>query len=253
MRGRVVDGHGTPLRDAVVEQEGIGYRGPNGGMGHRFGARDWIDLMAVTNEKGEFEMAYSKPAVEMILKVTARGMAAKLFTEPTGPDRKTLTVTEGAVVTGRLLKPDGTPLANAEIGITSHSHISGQFISEVRIGTREDGTFAITNIPAGRVWTVYPKMDSLAGRNLAGTGVPCETVDDGQEVNVGDIRLRPSYTLRGKVVLSDGKPIPPGMHVTLGADWGMDSQMAAIAEDGTFEFRGLTNAVYSINAGRKRL
>ena len=251
VRGRVVDSHGTPLRDAVVEQQGVAYRAPNGGVGHRFGPVDWIDLFAVTNEKGEFEIAYSKPAVEFILSVNARGMAPKLFTLPTGPDRKTLAVTDGALVTGRLLKPDGTPMAHAEIGLASHSRISGEFIPEVRIGTREDGTFAITNVPAGRVFVLYPKMASLAPSGFAGGAEPVETADDGQEIDVGDIRLRPTYTLRGKVVLSDARPVPPGMHVTLTADWGLDSQMAAIDADGGFEFKGLTAAVYNVSAAVK--
>jgi protocatechuate 3,4-dioxygenase beta subunit len=250
VRGLVTDGHGRPLRDAVVEQQGVGYMGPRG-IVHSFGPHDWIDLMAVTNEKGEFEIAYAKPAVEFILNVTARGMAPKLFTLHTGADRKTLTVTDGAMVTGRLLKPDGTPMANAEIGLASHTHISGEFIPEVRIGTREDGTFAITNVPAGRVFELYPKMASLASSGFAGVAVPVETADDGQEVSVGEIRLRPTYTLRGKVMLSDGKPIPPDMHVTLGADWGMDTQMTTIAADGSFEFKGLTSAVYNVSAAVK--
>jgi hypothetical protein len=248
--GRVVDGHGRPLRDAVVEQQGVGYTGSRG-MGHSFGPIDWIDLMAVTNEKGEFEIAYAKPAVEFILSVNARGMAPKLFTLATGAERKTLTVTDGAMISGRLLKPDGTPMANAEIGLTSHTHISGEYIPEVRIGTREDGTFAITNVPAGRVFVVYPKMASLASSGFAGADLPVETRDDGQEINVGDIRLGPTYTLHGKVVLGDGKPIPPDMHVTLTADWGMDSQMTTIDADGTFEFKGLTHAVYSVSVAVK--
>jgi hypothetical protein len=43
--------------------------GPNGGMGQHFGAAGWIDQMSVSNEKGEFEMAYGKPATKMILNV----------------------------------------------------------------------------------------------------------------------------------------------------------------------------------------
>jgi len=109
--------------------------------------------MTVTNDKGEFEIAYSKPAVRMILQVTARGMAPKLFTEPTGADRKTMTVTEGATIRGRLLR-EGKPISNAEVGLATHSRLSGRVYPEVRIGTQEDGTFAITNVPAGRIWDV---------------------------------------------------------------------------------------------------
>jgi hypothetical protein len=77
-----------------------------------FGPVGWIDLMAATNDKGEFEIAYGKPAVRIIVSVEERGMAPKLFTEPTGADRKTLTVSEGVTVRGRLLDPDGQPRRN---------------------------------------------------------------------------------------------------------------------------------------------
>jgi hypothetical protein len=40
-------------------------------------------------------------------------------------------------------------------------------------------------------------------------------------------------------VLSEGKPIPPGIRVTAGADQAWDSQMAGIGADGGFEFHGL--------------
>ena len=37
-------------------------------------------------------------------------------------------------------------------------------LPELRIGTNEDGAFAITNVPPGVEWYVYGKMESLAGR-----------------------------------------------------------------------------------------
>lgn len=251
VRGLVVDVHGRPLRDAVIEQEGVGIRGANGGIGHSFGgARNWIDEMAVTNEKGEFEMAYSKPAVEMILQVSARGMAPKLFTEPTGADRKTLVLSDGATVRGRLVF-NGKPVANAELGLITHERRSGTMYSEVLIGTKQDGTFSITNVPAGRIWMVYPKMEALASRGLGSQAVPLETKDDGQEVDVGDIELTPAHTLKGRVVLSDGKPIPQGMRVTIGADQAWDNQMTEIGADGSFEFRGLPTGVYGVHPSVK--
>lgn len=39
------------------------------------------------------------------------------------------------------------------------------------------------------------------------------------------------------------------MRVTLGADSVMDSQMVALGEDGTFEFKGLTKGVYLLMPG----
>lgn len=251
VRGRVVDVHGEPIADAVVEQQGVATRGPNGGMGHSFGPVNWIDQMTVTNEKGEFEMAYGKPAAQMTLNVSARGMSPKLFTLDTGADRKTLTITAGATVRGRLLY-NGKPVSNAEVGIMTHERRAGTTYSETRIGTREDGTFAISNVPAGRVWLLYGKMESLASRNIGSGAVQCETKDDGQEVNLGDIELKPAFTLRGKVVLSDGSAIPPNTRVTLGAsDWYWDTQMATLAPDGSFEFKGLSSGIYTVGSATR--
>src|SRR5579863_8390306 len=169
VRGRVVDAHGDPVRDAVVEQQGISIQTERGVQNRFGGAQDWIDAIAVTNEKGEFEIAYSKPAVSMILNVEPRGMAAKLFTLPTGADRKTLTVTDGAIV------------------LATHSRIAGNELPEMRIGSRDDGTFVITNVTAGRIYDVYTKMESLADRGIAADLVECQTSDDGQEIDLGDI------------------------------------------------------------------
>jgi hypothetical protein len=235
----------------VVEQQGVTFTGPRG-RGRSFGpddSPDWIQPLAATDEHGEFQIAYAKPAVEITLSVSPRAMAPKLVTVPTGPEQRTITVTPGATLRGRLLQPDGTPAGNAEIGVFVHSRMAGTAFQEVRIGTKSDRTFAITNIPAGRIWYVYPKMESLAARGLAGNAVAVETKDDGEDVDVGTITLQSAYTLRGKVVLSDGNPIPPDMHVTLSSDRGSDTQIATIAPDGSFEFRGLSKGIYSIAPG----
>jgi hypothetical protein len=94
-------------------------------------------------------------------------------------------------------------------------------------------------------------MGSLAAQGVAAELVECETKDDGQEVDVGDIQVKPAFTLRGKVLLSDGKPIPPDMHVNLFADRAFDSQSVMIAEAGRFEIRGLAKGVYDVAASVK--
>jgi hypothetical protein len=197
------------VRDAVVEQQGVSYMRPDGQVGTMYGgSMGWIDPLAVTDEKGDFEIAYSKPAVSMILQVRARGMATRLFTQPTGAERRTMTVTEGATVRGRLVH-EGKPVANAELGLTTHSRNAANYIAEVRIGTREDG----------------------------------------EMVDIGDLTLKQAYTLRGKVALSDGKTIPPGMRITLSAD--LDTQVAPLAADGSFAFRGLAADVYQLTPAVK--
>ena len=106
VRGKVVDSGGLPMRDAIVKAQGILYNDPEGG-GHvsMYGAVATLDPIAVTNDKGEFEISYDRAALEALILVEARGMAPKLFNHlATGLDRHPLTVTEGATVRGRWLK-----------------------------------------------------------------------------------------------------------------------------------------------------
>jgi|SRR5580698_7995368 hypothetical protein len=161
-----------------------------------YGAVATLDPIALTNEKGEFEISYDRAALETLIIVEARGMAPKLFNHlSTGLERHTLTVTEGATVRGRLVE-NGKPVGNAEVGLIARERGMGAELKigspyeEIRIGTQTDGTFVITNAPAPVDWYVSAKMESLAGR---GDTVPleCATKTDGEDVDVGDIQVRP--------------------------------------------------------------
>lgn len=245
IRGRVIDGKGQPVRDALITQQGIIFEG-----GRRFGDIDWVDLVAVSNRDGEFEMAYSKSAKSMILQVAPRGMAPKLVTLPTGATRQAVTVTDGATIRGRLVH-NGKPVANVEFGLSTHSHMSGTTFQDVQIGTNESGEFAITNVPPGRVWDLYARMDALAPRGLAADITYVATKDDGQEINVGDIAAKPAYRLRGRILLSDGAAIPTGMRVSLFSDHIPDRQSVLLPPDGSFEFKGLAKGVYTLSPAVK--
>jgi hypothetical protein len=61
-----------------------------------------------------------------------------------------------------------------------------------------------------------------------------------------DIPVRSAYTLRGKITLSDGKPIPTGMRLALFSDRGSDSQSITLAPNGLSEFKGLGRGVYNL-------
>jgi len=102
----------------------------------------------------------------MILEITPRGMAPTLATLATGPERHTVTVTDGASIRGRLIS-GGKPIPNVEMLLATHSRVSGTTYQELRIGTNANGEFVITNVPPGRVWDLVPRMDSLASKGLA--------------------------------------------------------------------------------------
>lgn len=252
VRGRVVDPQGTPVRDAVVTPRGVATA-----HSAAYGEIPGLDPITVTNEKGEFEIAYAKPATKMALMVEPRAMAPKFVTLRTGAERQTVTVNDGAVVRGRLLM-NGKPIGGVEIALNPREpwaggadlQMFGSLYSGVRIGTQEDGSFAITSVPAPEQWNVYATMDSIASLGAV-EPVRIATARDGEEINVGDLVIKPGYRLRGNVVLRDAKPIPEGMRVLLSSGATRDIQTSSLAPDGSFEFRGLTAGKYSLTPSVK--
>lgn len=258
VRGRVVDTMGQPVRDAVVEPVGILFNNEGGHHVALYGTIAGLEPIAVTNENGEFEIAYAKPALKILLSVEARGMAPKKFNNlSTGLDRQAMTVTTGATVRGRLVQ-DGKPVGDAEVGLIGRERggygqdlvIYGDPYDEIKVGTRPDGSFVISNVPSGVAWYLYGKMESIATRGATGV-IECATKHDGEIVNVGDIQVKPAYRLRGRVVLSDGKPIPDGMRVTISSERAWDTQTAMLPPEGRFEFVGLARDSYSVFASVK--
>ena len=253
VRGRVVDPHGRPMRAAVVEPIGVATVVEGRGPMSAYGTIDGLEPIAVTDPRGEFEVAYSNKATGMLLQVEARGMSTKVLGLSTGADRKTVTVSDGAVIRGRLVN-HGKPVSGAQLGLFVQDRggygadlkIFGDPYEEIRIGTQADGTFLIANVPAPVKWYVYGKMDSIA--TLGATDpVPVATARDGEAVDVGDIEIHPGYRVRGKITLSDGTAISEGMRVTLSAQRGFDSQTVLIGRDGRFEFISIPKGKYEIS------
>jgi uncharacterized GH25 family protein len=259
VRGRVVTAKGTPLRDAVITPRGLAYNTPRG-IAQVFGSPRGVDPIAATDEHGEFELASDGPVLSMELLVEARGMATKLQEVAAGAEIHALEVTDGAMIRGRVVQ-DGKPVPGIEMALYSRDHINGSGYDEVRIGTREDGSFAFTNVPAPENWYVFGKMESISAR---GAIQPLETPThrDGEEIDLGDIAMQPGHRLRGKVVLPGGKPVPAGMRIfiTPGCmsclkEFGhfglLDAQTVELGADGAFEFTHLATGPYQITVSVK--
>ena len=151
-------------------------------------------------------------------------MAPQRFTElETGTDRHTLALNRGANIRGRLVS-HGQPVGGVEMGLVARDRTVDNFYSEVRVGTEPDGSFLFTNVPVpgntivplfGK-WYVYAKMESVSKRG-ATNAVECVTEREEETVKLGDVMLQPGHRLSGRVVLTDGKPIPGGMRIFISA------------------------------------
>jgi len=251
VKGRVLDTAGNPVQDAVVTSEGVeAYAEWRAMVGPPIPG---LDPLAVTNDKGNFELVYLNPAKRMLLSVEARTLAPKFAVLTTGPNRQDIQLSKGATIRGRLVG-DGKPVGNAEIGLIAQERggfgpqftIVGSPYSEVRVGTQEDGSFTISNVPTQVQWYVYAKMESVARRG-ATEPKACATTRPQEIVNVGDIQLRPGYYLKGRVLLSDGKSVREGMRVTISTERVWDSQTVILDKSGRFEFLSLPKGKYSIS------
>lgn len=250
VRGRVVGPRGEPVRHAVVEPEFVRFRDENGRIAGMGGAPEGLDPLAVTNDAGEFEIAYRRPALEMTVMVKARGMAPKRFAKlTTGEERHVLAVSGGATVRGRLTH-EGRAVADAEMGLMSKSRAIFEYFPEERIGTQQDGTFVFPSVPVPGEWYVYAKMDSIV-RWGATAAIACATSREDEDVDLGDVEVKPGHRLRGQVILTDGQPIADGMRIFVTCDRAWDTQTVALPADGRFEFANLPSDDYSIHVGVK--
>jgi hypothetical protein len=251
VRGRVVESDGSPVPDAIINPVGLVI-----GEGSTYGTVPGLQPISVTNKRGEFEVAYSKPTPKMLLEVEARGLAPKFAVMETGPNRRSVTLTDGATIVGRLVQ-NGKPVPNAQIGLIpkerggfgDNFNLIGNPYEVVRIGTDANGRFTIPNVPAAVDWYLYATMDSISALG-ATSPIEVHVGKDGQYLQVPDLVIKPGLHVRGTVLASDNKPIANGMRVTLSSETVWDFQTVPLAA-GHFEFTSLPFGKYTISASVK--
>jgi hypothetical protein len=84
----------------------------------------------------------------------------------------------------------------------------------------------------------YGLMDSLKGIG----SIPIRNVRSeahGSTLDVGDMQVQPGFQLAGRIVLADGKPVPPETRVLASREEAWDSQTATVGPDGRFSFTDL--------------
>ena len=242
LRGRVVDAHGDPIAHAVLEP-----KGKKMGRGGRFGALRDVDTLSMSDEKGEFALACSKPDETLLLFVSARAFAAQMTPWITaGGERETITLDRGVTVTG-VVQKDGQPLGGVELGFKQQDPAAETYVGDRTVGTTSDGRFTFVNVPANDACFLYGLVasfkahGSLSSRPVK-TGAPETTVD------VGVLALEPGLRFAGHIQLSGGTLMPSGAKLLLGRESAWDAPVAEVGEDGSFAFDGLPAELYSLTS-----
>lgn len=239
LRGRVVDGDGKPVAEAVVD--------PYGAKTTRrrwWGRMKGVDPLVVTDADGKFVVVSDEPKLAMDLKVKGRNFATKItpLLELNG-EQHTIALEQGASVSGRLVY-EGKPVADRSVGIVQSERGSGQFVGEQTRVTDADGQFSFFNLLPSEEYVFYTLCDGDAS-TLTLKRKKLNTPDDQKSVDLGDVELIKGLKISGRVQLSEGQ-FPPDATLRISRNPAWDWKTVTIATDGSFNVTGLPPEVYKI-------
>lgn len=237
--GRVIDPEGRPVAGATVEPKMMDTEAFRGF------SPDVFEPVAVTDLDGKFTLRANSKIRSVDVQVEGRGLAPRIFRELKPGLERTITLTPGARVTGRLIQ-QGKPVAGAVMGLCQASKNSDTYLGDEQVATDESGTFRFENVASGDAYFVYALMGGLpdSGALIARE---IQVGEDGSESDIGELAAEPGHRVTGRLVLSDGKPVPPGTRVLISREDAWDTLTTQTTEGGSFSFEGLPSERYSLH------
>lgn len=233
VKGAVINEQGKPVAAAVISPEGVG-------MGEitRWGGNDQaVEPLAVADDVGHFVLFCKTNNVDAIYATAeGRGVAKQWVTLKPGGDYL-LKLPEGVTLTGQVLR-DGQPLKGVSIAATTKDRTCGVYFNCDAVSTDSNGRFLLLNVPPSREFFVYTTMRSLDGSGALPNKI-IKTGKSGLVQDLGQLVVQPAFSVAGRIVLTDGKPVPPDTRLYLGRQDAMDSVESKLDAEGKFEFKGV--------------
>ena len=233
VKGLVVGPDGKPVPEAVISPEGVG-------MGHttRWGGTDsYVEPLAVADEQGRFILYCRSPDADLIhATADGRGVAKQWVSLKPGGDYL-IRMREGVTVTGTIVR-NGQPVRDVALAVVTTDRTCGKYFNGHDTTTDRDGRFQMWNVPPDREFYIYSRMASSPGPGA----LPARkftTGASGSSQDLGKLLLQTAFKVAGRVVLSDGKPIPAGTKILLSRETAMDVLQVTLGADGAFEFTGV--------------
>ncbi len=237
--GAVLDQDRKPLPGATVTLR----RSQTGGIGGAV-----IKMMmqddATVDDQGRFLFEDIEPGTISLSAVAPGRREAKRdsIEVPAGEDLAgvDLTLPPGAVITGRVLAPDGRAAIGVEVGVVDEGQAEmARMRGPVSDG---EGRFRIEGVEPGAVSIEATHPDYVR---------TVKDIDARAGINVVNLELGGGNEVSGSVLDPEGAPIA-GAWVCLGPKgraWGgADTTSAA---DGSFHLKGATDGNYSLSAGKQ--
>jgi hypothetical protein len=192
----------------------------------------------VTDAKGHFLITARDPFQAISVTVTARAFADRNFNDlPASAASRDFMLTEGAALTGRVMS-GAKPLGGARVGVSGANRRAGVWAGHFEIATTEEGRFTLVNLPPDIDYYLYGLLDPARPHD-ATAAHEIHAGADGTVTDAGDLMVTPGYRVAGRVVLSDGRPLPMNTRLLLVRQNAWDSAESTLDHDGRFEFDGI--------------
>lgn len=246
VKGIVVDATGRPINGALLTVSGA-----ESGNRRRVG-RVGI-LPVVSDRKGRFELVLPKDYLGVNITARADGYAGtRTNLIQAGKTDARIEIPLGATVHGQLIMA-GQSVSGELVAVAQTDQNSESFnIKAVARTTDAKGQFTISNLPANQIYVVFSPIgegDSLTGKIIKTKKFWAPK--DGQEHDLGKLKLRDGLSLAGRVVSSSGKTLPSQMILSLRRTYAWDLIKVIPNPDGNFEIDGLPPENYEIRLALK--
>ena len=246
VKGQVVDDIGNPIEGALLIASGA-----------KTESRRWrgsVNVLPVVSDRnGRFELILPEDYLGIDIEARADGYAGtRTDLISAGEVDARIEIPLGATVSG-YISIDDQPAPGTRVAVVQTDRSSNIFfIKAVARTTDAKGRFSISNLPANQDYVVFTPI----GEGSTRTGKVIETKHfmaptDGQEHDLGELKLESGHSLSGKIVQSSGETLPPNIKLTFGRDPAWDLIEVTPEADGSFKISGLPPESYEVRLALK--
>jgi hypothetical protein len=196
-----------------------------------------VDPFTVTDEEGLFRLACTNRYPEFNVIVDAPHLAKRRMWLDVGKAHL-IRLRSGVAVSGRVQR-DGNPMPHLLLTLSTERRAMEFTLRGLEVATDAQGRFTLAHVPADSRFLLHTKMNDTTGLGAALLAAPVNTGPDGSTLQLDELALTPTATLRGRVLLADGQPVPRRTSITLQVERTTDSVNAILDPDGWFEFMGV--------------
>jgi protocatechuate 3,4-dioxygenase beta subunit len=238
--GHTLDPDGRPVAGASVflsEEESRTFGGRSALMSsdrfHRGTSDDEGGFSFDGVSPGPFSLSAQAPRRQ---RAELKNLEVKAGQDLTGLE---LVLPPGAEVTGRVLSPEGRPVAEAQVVLVEASEERYPSFSSLQATTDADGQYRIDGLPPGKR-TLEARAEGYrrAVRDVELTATAA----------VVDFALERGLEASGRVVDDAGNPIAGTELILFASQYSADAPHATSEADGTFRFSGLRDGTYRLMA-----